>query len=354
MPAATPFRTECRCCARRRSGCSATASPTNRPRSSRCWPPTRTAPRPRWTVIPAANRGARPARASRRRSAENGFAEHTEGRRDAVRERCPLRLARAICGRSLGASVSGHNRWTKIKRKKEAMGASKGALFTKLIREVTVAARTGGGDPDHNARLRSAVLAAREANMPNDTITRAIKKGTGELEGVAYEEMTYEGYGPAGVALVVEVLTDNKNRTAGDVRAIFAKSGGAMGAHGSVAFQFDRKGIVPVKSGPSEDQVVDLALDAGAEDVVADDEGGFEVRTEPAALMQVHKALEGKLPVGAPKMVFLPKSTVQLSGDAAERVLRLIENLEENDDVQHVYANFEMDEGTIAQLESRA
>src|SRR5207237_841111 len=155
-------------------------------------------------------------------------------------------------------------RWTKIKRKKEAMGASKGALFTKLIREVTVAARPGGGDPDHNARLRSAVLAAREANMPNDTITRAIKKGTGELEGVAYEEMTYEGYGPAGVALVVEVLTDNKNRTAGDVRAIFAKAGGAMGAHGSVAFQFDRKGIVPVKKGPSEDQVVDLALGGGA------------------------------------------------------------------------------------------
>jgi YebC/PmpR family DNA-binding regulatory protein len=250
--------------------------------------------------------------------------------------------------------MSGHNRWTKIKRKKEAMGASKGALFTKLIREVTVAARTGGGDSDHNARLRSAVLAAREANMPNDTITRAIKKGTGELEGVAYEEMTYEGYGPAGVALVVEVLTDNKNRTAGDVRAIFAKSGGAMGAHGSVAFQFDRKGIVPVRKGPSEDQVVDLALDAGAEDVVADDEGGFEVRTEPAALMQVHKALEGKLPVGAPRMVFLPKTTVQVSGGDAEKVLRLVENLEENDDVQHVYANFEMDEGTIAQLESRA
>jgi YebC/PmpR family DNA-binding regulatory protein len=250
--------------------------------------------------------------------------------------------------------MSGHNRWTKIKRKKEAMGASKGALFTKLIREVTVAARSGGGDPDHNARLRSAVLAAREANMPNDTITRAIKKGTGELEGVSYEEMTYEGYGPAGVALIVEVLTDNKNRTAGDVRAIFAKGGGALGAHGSVAFQFDRKGIVPVKKGPTEDQVVELALDAGAEDVVADEDGGFEVRTEPSGLMHVHKALEGKTPVGAPRLVFLPKSTVQVSGDAAEKVLRLIESLEENDDVQHVYANFEVDDSTMAQLESRA
>jgi YebC/PmpR family DNA-binding regulatory protein len=250
--------------------------------------------------------------------------------------------------------MSGHNRWTKIKRKKEAMGASKGALFTKLIREVTVAARSGGGDPDHNARLRSAMLAAREANMPNDTIARAVKKGTGELEGVSYEEMTYEGYGPGGVALVVEVLTDNKNRTAGDVRAIFAKGGGAMGAHGSVAFLFDRKGIVPVKKGPDEDQVMELALDAGAEDVVPDGEGGFEVRTEPSGLMQVHKALESKVPVGAPRLVFLPKSTVQVSGDSAEKVLRLIEGLEENDDVQHVYANFEVDERTMAQLESSA
>ena len=243
--------------------------------------------------------------------------------------------------------MSGHNRWTKIKRKKEAMGATKGALFTKLIREVTVAARTGGGDPDHNARLRSAVLSAREANMPNDTIARAIKKGTGELEGVNYEEMVYEGYGPGGVAMVVEVVTDNKNRTAGDVRAIFAKGGGSLAAHGAVAFQFDRKGIVLVKKGPSEDQVMELALDAGAEDVVPDDDGGFEVRTEPAGLMQVHKSLEGKLPVGAPRMVFLPKSTVQVSGDVAEKVLRLVESLEENDDVQHVYANFDIDESEI-------
>src|SRR6266576_2442110 len=150
--------------------------------------------------------------------------------------------------------MSGHNRWTKIKRKKEAMGASKGALFTKLIREVTVAARMGGGDPDHNARLRSAVLAAREANMPADNITRAIKKGTGELEGVNYEELTYEGYGPGGVAFVLE------NRTDGDVRAIFTKGGGSMAASGSVAFQFDHKGVIPVKKGASEDEVMELAL----------------------------------------------------------------------------------------------
>jgi YebC/PmpR family DNA-binding regulatory protein len=250
--------------------------------------------------------------------------------------------------------MSGHNRWTKIKRKKEAMGASKGALFTKLIREVTVAARTGGGDPDHNARLRSAVLAAREANMPADNITRAIKKGTGELEGVNYEELTYEGYGPGGVAFVLEILTDNKNRTAGDVRAIFTKGGGSMAASGAVAFQFDRKGVIPVKKGASEEQVMELALDAGGEDVVPDGEGGFEVRTDSASLMHVHKALEAKLAVGAPKLMFLPRSTVQIAGETAEKVLRLVENLEENDDVQHVHANFEISDEEMAALESRA
>jgi len=249
--------------------------------------------------------------------------------------------------------MSGHNRWTKIKRKKEAMGASKGALFTKLIREVTVAARTGGGDPDHNARLRSAVLAAREANMPADNITRAIKKGTGELEGVNYEELTYEGYGPGGVAFVLEILTDNKNRTAGDVRAIFTKGGGSMAAAGAVAFQFERNGVIPVKKGPSEDQVMEAALDAGAEDVVPDGDGGFEVRTEPGSLIQVHKALEGKFGVGAPRILYLPRSTVQVSGDTAEKVLRLVENLEENDDVQHVYANFEISDEEMAAIESR-
>ena len=249
--------------------------------------------------------------------------------------------------------MSGHNRWTKIKRKKEAMGASKGALFTKLIREVTVATRTGGGDPDHNARLRSAVLAAREANMPADNITRAIKKGTGELEGVNYEEMTYEGYGPGGVAFVLEILTDNKNRTAGDVRAIFTKGGGSMAASGAVAFQFERKGVVPVKKGPGEDQVMEAALDAGAEDVVPDGDGGFEVRTEPGSLIQVHKALEAKFGVGAPRILYLPRSTVQVSGDTAEKVLRLVENLEENDDVQHVYANFEISDEEMAAIESR-
>jgi YebC/PmpR family DNA-binding regulatory protein len=250
--------------------------------------------------------------------------------------------------------MSGHNRWTKIKRKKEAMGATKGVLFTKLIREVTVAARNGGGDPDHNARLRSAILAAREANMPNDTITRAVKKGTGELAGVNYEELTYEGYGPGGVAFVLEILTDNKNRTAGDVRSLFTKGGGSMATTGAVSFLFDRKGLIAVPAGQSEDKVMELALDAGAEDVVSDGEGGFEIRTEAAQLLSVHKALEGKLPVGAPKTAYLPKTTVKVEGEAAEKVLRLFEHLEENDDVQHVFANFEIDDSTLAAIEARA
>ena len=249
--------------------------------------------------------------------------------------------------------MSGHNRWTKIKRKKEAMGGTKGVRFTKLIREITIAARNGGGDPDHNARLRSALLLGREANMPGDTIKRAVMKGTGQLEGVSYEELVYEGYGPGGVAFVLEIVTDNKNRTAGDVRSIFTKGGGSMATTGSVAFQFEKKGIVPVKQGPGEDQVMELGLEAGAEDIVSDGEGGFELRTDPAAMMHVHKALEGKLPVGAPRMVYLPKTTVQVSGEMAEKVLRLVEMLEENDDVQHLHANFELDDAEIAALEAR-
>ncbi len=249
--------------------------------------------------------------------------------------------------------MSGHNRWSKIKRKKEAMGGTKGVLFTKLIREITIAARNGGGDPDHNARLRSALLLGREANLPGETIKRAVMKGTGQLEGVSYEELVYEGYGPGGVAFVLEIVTDNKNRTAGDVRSIFTKGGGSMATTGSVAFQFEKKGIVPVKQGPDEDQVMELGLDAGAEDIVSDGEGGFELRTDPSAMMHVHKSLEGKLPVGAPRLVYLPKTTVQVSGETAERVLRLVEMLEENDDVQHLHANFEIDDAEIAALEAR-
>ena len=245
--------------------------------------------------------------------------------------------------------MSGHNRWTKIKRKKEAMGATKGVLFTKLIRELTIAAKSGG-DPDHNARLRSALQSAREANIPGETITRAVKKGTGELEGVSFEELTYEGYGPGGVAMMLEIVTDNKNRTAGDVRNLFTKGGGSMATTGAVSFLFERQGVIPVKPGQSEDKVMELALDAGAADVVADGEGGFEIRTDVSSVHTVAKALEGKLPLSAPKMVYLPKTTVHVEGETAEKVVRLIESLEDNDDVQHVYANLELDEKTMDAL----
>jgi YebC/PmpR family DNA-binding regulatory protein len=247
--------------------------------------------------------------------------------------------------------VSGHNRWTKIKRQKEAMGASKGKLFTKLIKEITVAARIGGGEPAGNARLRAAILAAREANMPSDNITRAVKKGTGELEGVHYEEVTYEGYGPGGVALLVECLTDNRHRTAGDIRAIFSKGGGHLAAEGAVAWNFHRVGSVLIKPGPSEEAVMEAALDAGADDVLPLGPDGFEVRTPPSGLHQVAAALEkGRLPLGEQRWVFLPQNTTRVDPEAGRKILTLVEALEDNDDVQNVWTNADFSEGEIEQL----
>ncbi|HVO19470.1 MAG TPA: YebC/PmpR family DNA-binding transcriptional regulator, partial [Anaeromyxobacter sp.] len=232
--------------------------------------------------------------------------------------------------------MSGHNRWTKIKHKKEAQGAAKGKLFTKLIKEITVAARLGGGDPAGNARLRAAVDAAREANMPLDNITRAVKKGTGELEGVSYEEVVYEGYGPGGVALLVECLTDNRNRTAGDVRTTFAKGGGNMAAAGAVAWNFERRGLVEVKPGPSEEQVLEAALEGGAEDVSPQGEAGFEVRTAPHDLGAVVAALEARhLALGGRRLAYLPRETVRLGDpDKARGLLKLLDLLDDLDDVQ--------------------
>ena len=247
--------------------------------------------------------------------------------------------------------MSGHNRWTKIKRQKEAMGASKGKLFTKLIKEITVAARLGGGDPAGNARLRAAMLAAREANMPGDNITRAVKKGTGELEGVHYDEVTYEGYAPGGVAVLVECLTDNRHRTAGDVRATFSKGGGNLAAEGAVAWNFQRKGSIVVKPGPSEDTVMEAALEAGADDVVAQGAEGFEVRTDPALLHQVSAALEKSgLHLGEQRWVYLPQNTVKVDGEAARKVVKLLELLEDNDDVQNVWANADIPERELEQM----
>ncbi len=244
--------------------------------------------------------------------------------------------------------MSGHNRWSKIKRQKAVTGAAKGKLFTKVIKEITVSARLGGGDPAGNARLRVAIAAAREANMPADTITRAIKKGTGELEGVNYEEILYEGYGPGGVALLVECLTDNRNRTAGDIRSTLAAYGGNMGAEGAVGWIFHKKGSIAAKPGFTEAQMVEKAIDAGAEDVLSHGADGFEVRTEPAALHHVAVELEkAGVKLGEQKWTYFPQSQVHVEGENARKLLKLIEALEDNDDVQAVHANFEMDEALM-------
>jgi YebC/PmpR family DNA-binding regulatory protein len=247
--------------------------------------------------------------------------------------------------------MSGHNRWSKIKHKKAAVGSAKGKLFTKLIKEITVAARLGGGDVNGNARLRSAITLAREGNMPADNITRAIKKGTGELEGVSYEESLYEGYGPGGVAVMVQCLTDNKNRTAGEVRHLFVRGGGHMGETNSVGWMFEKRGTIEVKPGPTEDQVMEVALDAGALDIFTHPEG-FEVRTEPNDLHRVVVALESKgMKLGEMKLSYLPKEAVHLDLEAAQKVLKMIDLLEDNEDVQTVFGNFEVDEDVLKQLE---
>jgi YebC/PmpR family DNA-binding regulatory protein len=247
--------------------------------------------------------------------------------------------------------MSGHNRWSKIKRQKEAMGASKGKLFTKLIKEITVAARLGGGDPSGNARLRAAMTAAREANMPGDTITRAVKKGTGELEGVHYDEVTYEGYGPGGVAVLVEVLTDNRNRTAGEVRATFTKNGGNLAETGAVSFMFNHVGVVEYEAkAASADAMLEAAIDAGAEDVVSTADG-HDIYTTVDSLGSVSKALEAKF--GEPRKTALtwkPQNSVSVDDLQGEKLLRLIETLNESDDVQNVYANFEVSDALVAKM----
>ncbi len=247
--------------------------------------------------------------------------------------------------------MSGHNRWSKIKHKKEAQGAAKGKLFTKLIKEITVASRMGGGDPAGNARLRAAIDAAKDANMPSENIVRAVKKGTGELAGVHYEEVQYEGYGPGGVAILVDCLTDNRHRTAGDVRSSFAKGGGNLAAEGAVSWMFDRRGTIDVKPGPSEDQVMEAAIDAGAEDVVSHGADGFEVRTHPNDLHHVAAALEKRFRLGARRIDRVPKDTVHIQDpDRARSIVKLVDLLEDLDDVQAVHANFEIEDRILEQL----
>jgi len=246
--------------------------------------------------------------------------------------------------------MSGHSKWSTIKRKKGAADAKRGKIFTKLIKEITISAREGGGDPSANPRLRLAVDNAKAANMPNDNIDRAIKKATGELAGVTYYELTYEGYGPGGVAVIVEVATDNKNRTVADVRHIFTKYGGSLGENGSVAWLFDRKGIIamPIQD-KTEDDIMDIVLESGAEDLQTE-EDFFEVQTSLESFEPVRKALvSANLEIENASLQWVAKNIVSVGGDEAEKVMKLIDGLEESDDVQDVFSNADFDEDMIKQ-----
>jgi YebC/PmpR family DNA-binding regulatory protein len=239
--------------------------------------------------------------------------------------------------------MSGHSKWSTIKHKKGAADAKRGKVFTKLIKEITTAARIGGGDPGGNPRLRKAVDDAKVQNMPAENIDRAIKKGTGELEGVVYEEITYEGYGPEGAAVIVEVMTDNRNRTVADIRHLFTKFNGNLGQDGCVSFMFDKKGVIEVpKANVTEDQLMEIALEAGADDIK--DEGDtFEVHTAIDALEAVTAALKkAEVPYESAEITRLPRTQVPLSGKPAQTMLKLYGNLEEHDDVQNVYSNFDI------------
>jgi YebC/PmpR family DNA-binding regulatory protein len=242
--------------------------------------------------------------------------------------------------------MSGHSKWASIKHKKGAADAKRGKVFTKIIREISIASRLGGGDPEANPRLRTAVLKARFANMPKDNIDRAIKKGTGDLEGSEYVELTYEAYGPGGVAILVEALTDNKNRTAAELRRVLSRGGGNLGESGSVAYLFKRKGLITLDGSQyGEDAVLEVALEAGAEDV-ASSAGDIEVVTEPEDFERVLEALEkAGFEQSSAEVTMIPDAYVTLSDDKTRQALRLIENLEDHDDVQSVSSNLDIPEG---------
>ena len=247
--------------------------------------------------------------------------------------------------------MSGHSKWATIKHKKAKEDAKRGKIFTKIIKEISIAARMGGGDSNSNPRLRTAVQSARAANMPLSNIEKAIKKGTGELPGVAYEEHSYEGYGPGGAAVFVEVLTDNKNRITGEVRHIFSKYNGNMGESGCVAWMFEKKGFISLDGEKTdEDSVMELALEAGADDI-ATEGTNIEVTTSPEDFENVKKALEdGGLPILVSEITMLPQNTIQLTGKDATTMLKLMDALEDNEDVQNVYSNFDISEEEMAAM----
>lgn len=245
--------------------------------------------------------------------------------------------------------MSGHSKWHSIKHKKGALDAKRGKLFTKFIKEITVAARSGGGDPDGNARLRKAILDAKGGNMPNETIDRAIRRGTGEEEGVNYEEITYEGYGPGGVALLIESVTDNRNRTVAEIRHIFSKNGGNLAAAGAVAWMFEKKGYIVVpQAAKTEDELFEIVTDAGAEDLRSD-EDNFEIITTPSDFDGVLEAVKksGVEPQVA-EVEMVPKEYKKLEGTEVKQMLKLMEALEDHDDVQKVSANFDISEADMA------
>lgn len=247
--------------------------------------------------------------------------------------------------------MSGHSKWATIKRKKGKLDAARGRMFTKLIKEITVAARAGGGDIEANARLRTAVATAKAANMPADNIKKGIQKGTGELPGVTYDEATFEGYGPNGVAIFLDVLTDNRNRTVAEIRHLFSKYNGNLGENGCVAWMFDTKGVIAVsKDGTDEDSLMEIALDAGATDIETQ-EDAFEVTTEPGDLEPVREALEkASLNIIEASVRRIPQNTVKLDRKGAESMMKLYDILDEHDDVQRVSANFDIDDDILEEL----
>ena len=242
--------------------------------------------------------------------------------------------------------MSGHSKWSTIKHKKGAADAKRGKIFTRIPKEMTVAARMGGGDPFGNPRLRAAIAEAKANNMPKDNIERAIKRGTGEIEGVTYEELTYEGYGPGGVALMVETMTDNTNRTTPEIRHIFEKNGGNLGTPGSVRFQFERKGYFAVeKSAVGEDKLMEVVLEAGADDLQTDDPEAFEIFTSPENFEQVRQALEkNNIPTVEAKLGQMPQNYIKIDEGKSKSMMRLMEMLDDHDDVQNVWTNFDIPE----------
>lgn len=248
--------------------------------------------------------------------------------------------------------MSGHNKWAKVKHVKAKQDAIRGRVFTRIIKEITLAARNGGGDEAANPRLRKAIQDAKAANMPANNIERAIKKGTGELEGVNYEEATYEGYAPGGAAIIVEVVTDNKNRAVADIRHLFSKHGGNLGESGSVGWMFEKKGIFTVVSeGKSEDELLEVVLECGAEDLKYDPESS-DILSAPADFEAVKAALERKgVKIEKAELGMYPKNTVKVEGKDAAQLLRFMDAIEEHDDVQHVYSNFDIDDEVLNQIQ---